>query len=154
MDYTKAKNKDIMRDLCDRMKLLCGQLYAMEKDAPKLAAELDLYYRELADIESTARAYILESMDRVGTQKNFMRALASRKNGKRGGRPPKAITELRKRLAELNDYCTAFEIKHSVKEWHENREYQAKDAERIQAEKELENLLADWNAKRAQDKEM
>lgn len=153
MDYTKAKNKDIMRDLCDRMKLLCGQLYAMEKDAPKLAAELDLYYRELADIESTARAYILFSLDKVGTQKGFMRARASKENGKKGGRPPKAITEKRKRLAELNAFCDDFELKHTFKEMEQSDEYNAKSKEAQQIKKELEQLTQEWEQKK-QDKEM
>lgn len=153
MDYTKAKNKDIMRDLCERMKTLAGQLYAMEKDAPKLAAELDLYYRELADIESTARAYILFSLDKVGTQKGFMRARASKENGKKGGRPPKAITEKRKRLAELNAFCDDFELKHTFKEMEQSDEYNAKSKEAQQIKKELEQLTQEWEQKK-QDKEM
>ena len=101
MDYSKAKNKDIMRDLCDRIKVIAGQLYAMEKDNPKIAAELDMYFRDLSDIESTARAYILYSLEKVGTQKGFLRARASRENGKKGGRPPKRITELKKQIEDL-----------------------------------------------------
>lgn len=153
MDYSKAKNKDILRDLCERMKTLSGQLYAMEKTAPNLAAELDLYYRELADIESTARAYILYSLDKVGTQKGFMRARASKENGKKGGRPPKAISEKRKHLEALNDFCTAFEIEHTFKEMEQSDEYNAKDRERQQIKKELDKLTQEWEQKR-QDKEM
>lgn len=151
MDYTKAKYKDIMRDLCERMKLLCGQLYAIEKQRPEMAAEMDDYFRELTDIEQTARAYILSYLDRMGTQKGFMRARASKANGKKGGRPPKAISELRKRLAELNDYCTDFEIRHSVKEWNESTEYKAKDTERQQAEKELERLTQEWQSQKEKE---
>lgn len=153
MDYSKAKNKDILRDLCERMKTLSGQLYAMEKTAPNLAAELDMYYRELADIESTARAYILYSLDKVGTQKGFMRARASKENGKKGGRPPKAISEKRKRLAELNAFCTDFEIRHTFKDMEQSDEYNAKNKEAQQIKKELDKLTQEWEQKR-QDKEM
>ena len=103
MDYSKAKNKDILRDLCDRMNLIAGQLYSMGKQYPKLAAELETYQKELTDIESTARAYILYSLEKIGTQKGYMRAKASRENGKKGGRPPKRITELKRQIADLEN---------------------------------------------------
>lgn len=103
MDYSKAKNKDILRDLCDRINLIAGQLYSMGKQYPKLAAELETYQKELTDIESTARAYILYSLERIGTQKGYMRAKASRENGKKGGRPPKRITELKRQIADLEN---------------------------------------------------
>lgn len=103
MDYSKAKNKDILRDLCDRMNLIAGQLYSMGKQYPKLASELEKYQKELSDIESTARAYILYSLEKIGTQKGFMRARASRENGKKGGRPPKRITELKRQIADLEN---------------------------------------------------
>ena len=101
MDYTKAKNKEIMRDLCDRIKIIAGQLYAMGRTAPKLAAELEMYAKELWNIESTASTYILSSLEKVGTQKGVLRARASRENGKKGGRPPKRITELKRQIAAL-----------------------------------------------------
>ena len=103
MDYSKAKNKDILRDLCDRINLIAGQLYSMSKENPKLAAELETYYKDLTDIESTARAYILYSLEKIGTQKGYMRAKASRENGKKGGRPPKRITELKRQIADLEN---------------------------------------------------
>ena len=103
MDYQTAKKKDILKDLCDRLKTLGGQFYAMEKERPELAAELDMYFRELSDIESTLNAYFLYPLKTHGNQKSYYKAKASRENGKRGGRPPKRIAELKRLIADLEN---------------------------------------------------
>lgn len=155
MDYTKAKNKDIMRDLCDRMKLIAGQLYSMSRERPELAAELETYYRDLSDIESTARAYILYSLEKIGTQKGFMRARASRENGKKGGRPPKRITELKRQIADLESELDEITDRHlratdtAGKVWTFGEQEKANDLQRLKGE--LYQL--EQERKKAQDKE-
>lgn len=101
MDYTKSKNKEILRDLCERMRTLAGQL----QDHPEL-------YEELMDIERAANDYVLQSLEKVGTQKSEKRSRASRKNGKKGGRPPKEITELKRQINALQDEVDAITALH------------------------------------------
>lgn len=101
MDYTKAKNKEIIADLCDRIKLISGQLCAMGKTAPNLADELDEYFKDLQEVESTLEVFILPYFQNLGTQKSRAKATASRANGLKGGRPPKRITELKRQIADI-----------------------------------------------------
>lgn len=140
MDYVTGKRKDILKDICKRVKELSENLYKKHCENPEFIP-YD-YFSELGKIETTLEHIILPYFEQMGTQKSFARAKASRENGKKGGRPPKAISELRKRLAALNDFCT------DVEEWSESTEYAAKDNERLQIETELKRITQEWERKR------
>lgn len=127
MEYENSKRKDILQDLCDRLNTVAGQLHAMGTRRADIAAELDEYSGEISDIEENARKYVLNSMQWTGTQKSELKATASRENGKKGGRPPKIITELKKRLFELEE----------------------NDTERARINTEIERLTEEWEAARA-----
>lgn len=148
MNYNDTLKKDIIKDLCTRLFVVGGQLESMGRERPELSAELREYAAELREIQTALNVYILQPLKTHGTQTGLKRAAASAANGKKGGRPPKHIAELKKRLAGLTDFCTDFEIRHSVEEWHTTPEYIEKDNARIQAENELERLLQEWQEKR------
>ena len=91
--------KKIMQEQTAKLEDICQRMYEWGKASG--VEQCEIFSRELQAVSSELKTYILGYFERIGTSKSMSRKLASSQNGKKGGRPPKEISEANKRIREI-----------------------------------------------------
>ena len=110
------------------------------------------HIRELEDIEFhmgqelKILKFLIESLySNNGQSTSYAKKQASKENGKKGGRPPKEITDCRKRLAQLEEEIPALQHKIALTDEPAERGSMEKNIEEMQKEKAvITEKLSNW----------
>lgn len=111
--------KDNLKNIIERMEQIAREL----EEAAGGNDTIKSFSLQLHEAADELRREVFDRYDRIGKSSSERKRTASTENGRKGGRPPKAITELKKRLAQPD--C-------------ENR---------AETEARLQELLAEWRGR-------
>lgn len=131
-----SKTENINK-LLNHLKELQLKLGAYSKENPARELE-DIHFEMGQDLKSLC--FLFESLYSYnGRSTSHAKKLSSRENGKKGGRPPKQITEARKRITELENNIIP-KLEHDRKMTNDFEEEQKFGEELIQYQIELKEL--------------
>ncbi len=130
------KTENINR-LLSHLKELQTQLEAYNKENPVREIE-DIQFQMGQDLKSLS--FLFESLYSYnGRSTSHAKKMSSRENGKKGGRPPKQITEARKRINVLETQVIP-QLEHDRKMTNDFEEEQKYSEELVQYQIELKEL--------------
>lgn len=99
--------KDILIDTCNRLDGIAGKIKETA-DGGSIDA-LESVCAEILELSARLKINFLDRKER----KSLVKDATSKANGKKGGRPPKALAELRKEVKALREEVEAIEKRHN-----------------------------------------
>jgi len=100
-----SRKTDEIKKSITRLEEIHSKIYKIFND--ENVNSLDLVQQEMKSELTNLKLWIDMLYKYNGTSKSHAKVNASRENGKKGGRPPKAVTELKKKKAELEGLLDA-----------------------------------------------